>query len=199
MLTKITIPVPDTENGKFEFEGKLTREDFANMSYNQFLSTNNDMNRFTYNISHGISNVGGRMRDYQERQNAESFAEVIYNFHEAEVFIQNAKKKDIDEDFLLDHIDKGDMFILILNINPNTLNGDAESELRFWISDSLGVHNDSEIDDKTKLKMLPTRWFFLNVGRKRAVIENCKILQNYSSRKFPFNFAIIVEKITFEK
>ena len=198
MLTKLIIPVPDTESGKFEFNGKLSREDFENMSYNQYLSTNNDMNRFTYNISHGISNVNKRMTDYAEGQEDDS-PDLLYKFCEAEVFIQNAKKKEIDKEFLLNHIEKGDMFILILNINPNSLDGDAESEIRFWIDDSLGVHRDDELDDKTKLKILPTRWFFLDIDGQRAVIDNCKILQDYSSKKWPFNFAIIVEKITFEK
>lgn len=199
MLAKLTIPVPDTESGKFEFEGRLSREDFENMSYNQYLSTNGELNRFTYNLSHGISNVdSSRMRDYREQKDDIS-PDILYKFCEAEVFLQNSKKKEVDEDFLLSHIEKGDMFILILNINPNSLDGDAESEIRFWLDDSLGVQRDTEIDDKTKLRILPTRWFYLDINGKQAVIDNCKILQDYSSKKWPFNFAIIVEKITFKK
>ena len=192
MLTTIVIPVLDTEKGKYEFNGKLTREDYGNMVMDKFLSTNNQMNRFTYNLAHGISNVSQNGIYNVDRTD---YPEDLYAFYETEALVLDSKKADIDGSVLEEYKNNGKMFILLLNINPNTLEGDAESEIRFWADESLRVQNDTTLDDKTKLLALPKRWLKIKNGDKTYILEGCKILQVYSNKKWPFYFGIIVEKI----
>lgn len=193
MITKLIIPVIDTESGKFSYNGNLTKEEYDNMVMDKFLSTNNKMNKFVDNMMNGISNV--RSNGYYTANHQKDFPDIKYNFFETDVFVQDSKKNDIDASFFQNYIENEKMFILILNINPN-MEPDAESELRFWMDDSLKVTNDTTLDTQTRLKVLPKRGFKILINNVEYVLEGCKILQNYSNKKYPFYFAVIVEKIT---
>ena len=196
MLTKLIIPVIDTESLDFDFRGNLTRDEYGEMVMDKFLKTNNQMNKFVDNIRRGVSNIPQNLQ-YSSTVHRD-FPDIVYNFFETDVYIENGKKQNIDETFFERYINSGEMFILILNINPN-MEPDAESELRFWLDDSKKIHNDTMIDTKTKLKALPQRGLKILIGKEEYVLEGCKILQDYPNEKYPFKFAIIVEKITSEK
>lgn len=196
MLTKLIIPVIDTESGRFDYNGELTRDEYGEMVMDRFLATNNQMNRFVDNIRRGVSNVPQNIQFSSTVRR--DFPDIKYNFFDTDVFVQNGKKENIDETFFEKYINNGEMFILILNVNPN-MEPDAESELRFWIDDSKKIHNDPMIDTKTKLKALPQRGLKILIGKQEYVLEGCKILQDYPDEKYPFKFAIIVEKITLEQ
>lgn len=196
MLTKLIIPVIDTESGRFDYNGELTRDEYGEMVMDKFLATNNQMNMFVDNIRRGISNVPQNIQFSSTVRR--DFPDIKYNFFDTDVFVENGKKENIDETFFEKYINNGEMFILILNVNPN-MEPDAESELRFWIDDSKKIHNDPMIDTKTKLKALPQRGLKILIGKQEYVLEGCKILQDYPDEKYPFKFAIIVEKITLEQ
>lgn len=194
MVTKIILPVIDTERGKFEYNGReLTAQEYGNMEYEHFRKTNSQVSRFVDNIRHGISNVnpyGNRLRDVDYTQHPDIF----YNDEEVQAVIMDSSKKEIDESFLLSHAEKGDMFLLVIDINPNTATGDGESELRFWVDDSNKVVNDRWLSDEVKLKSLPGRDYGVVCGDKIVTITNCKMVQSYATKNHPFYFAIIVEK-----
>lgn len=196
MITKLIIPVIDTESQDFHYSGRdLTREMYEDMVMDNFLSTNNQMNRFVDNIARGISNV--RQNNIAYTSNVErDYPDIKYVFHDAEAFVLGAKKNEIDENFFHEHYNKGDMFIIILNINPNSMSGDAESEIRFWLDDSRMIQEDDTLDNKMKLKILPVRGLKIMAGEEEYILENCKVLQNYSDEKWKYKFAIIVEKLT---
>lgn len=191
------IPVINTEAGKFEYDGNLTAEAYSNMEYQKYVNTNSEMNEFVDNIQYGVSNMGNvRRRAYWDSENDGGVKTgQIYEFYEAEVFVQDVNKNDIDASFFEPHKERQDMFILMLNINPNTLDNNAESELKFWIDDSERTFRDESLDDDTKLRALPTRSPILEIDGEKYVLSNSKIVQNFSDRKWPFYFAIIVEKI----
>jgi len=194
MLTKMKIPVIDTEHGQYEYAGKLTREEFSEMVLDKFWKTNSQMNRYVNDLRNGVDRRG-RMTDYRERQVDDS-PDIIYDYYEAEVVIYNSKKVEVTDEFFQEKFEAGKMFLLILNINPNSMDGDAESEIRFWLDDSKKVHADDALDDKMKLKILPKRGFIIELENgKEALLNGCKILQDYADSKYPFHFAIIVEKI----
>ena len=196
MLTKLIIPVINTEDIDFDFRGNLTREEYGEMVMDKFLATNNQMNRFADNIRNGISNIPQNIQ-YSSTIHRD-FPDFRFNFYETDVYVENGKKQNIDETFFDEYINNGKMFILILNVSPN-MEPDAESELRFWLDDSKKIHNDPMIDTKTKLKALPQRGLKILIGKQEYVLEGCKILQDYPDEKYPFKFAIIVEKIISEK
>ena len=194
MLTKMKIPVIDTESGKYDYKGKLSREDYSEMVLANFWRTNNQMNRFVDELQRGVSHYQ-RFRDYKE-QVVDGMPDILYNDYEAEVFLSDSKKVEIEEKFFFDKYEAGKMFLLRLNINPNSMEGDAESEIRFWIDDSKKVHADDALDDKMKLKILPKRSLIIELSEgKEALLSGCKILQDCATEKWPYNFAIIVEKI----
>ena len=194
MKTRLIIPVIDTERGKFEYKGReLTAEEYGNMEYEHFRRTDRQVERFVDNMRHGISNVnpyGNRMRDVSDVQHPD----IYYNDEEIEVLVLDANRNDISEEDLLGKTRGGKMFILILNINPNTLSGDAESEIRLWMDDSNKVINDSSLPDHVKIKSLPGREYGIVTGNRLVRVVNCKMVEDYSNRKQPYFFAMIVEK-----
>lgn len=191
----IIIPVIDTERGSFSYNGNISREEYDDMVMDNFRRTNGRVNQFVNNMRNNVSNVQSRW-GVRDVVNDKDIPETYYNYCEAQAFIQDAKKNDISEDVVLGHVTDGKMFILIVNINPNTVNEEAESELRFWMDDSRRVHEDISLtDNKVKLMRLPTRDLGIKLGGKNYIMTGCKILENYSDRKYPYHFAFIVTKI----
>lgn len=197
MIHKILIPVVNTENGKYEYNGELSRDAYSEMEYAEFRNTDRRVNRFVDNMANGISNISRyRMNDVKDY---ESHPDLLYQYFETEAIFQNANKDEIEEEYLIEHFNKEDMFILILNINTNTLDMDAESELRYWLDDSRRVESDKTLDNKTKLKLLPFYFFKVKIGERNYVLKNCKMLQNYGNNKSKYFFAVLVEKIILEQ
>jgi hypothetical protein len=198
MTTKIIIPVVDTERGKFEYKGKaLTSEEYGNMEYEHFRRTDRQVGRFADNLRRGISNFdpySSRMRDVRDTNHPD----IVFQDEEAEVVVKGGNRADMDNETLLSNAKTGKMFILILDINPDTLSLNAKSELRFWMSDSDKVINDNFLPDEVKLKSLLGRDYGIVVGEQVVKILNCKMVQNFSKGNHPFNFAIIVEKAYIE-
>lgn len=192
MLAKLIVPVIDTERGVFRYDGELSNEEYGNMEYEHFRRTDRQVGRFVDNMRRGISNVNQYQR-FREVDN-EEHPDFFFNNEENEVYVANVKRQSITKEELFDYANKGKMFILILNINPLTMSGDAESEVRYWMRDSVNVINDPDLPDDVKLKSLQGRDYEIVVEDKTVQIRNCKLVQNFSSQKYPFHFAIIVEK-----
>lgn len=193
METKLIIPVVDTERGKFEYNGRtLTREEYGDMEYDHFRRTDRQVGRFVENMAHGISNIDtGRW--YSNLNNRE-YADLVFIEEECNVLLYDSKMREIDEDFLIKQGEKRGMFLLIVNINPDTLPPNAESEIRFWMRDSNKVINDPYLPEETKLKTLLGRDYKIKFNNRELTIYNCKMVQNFSNKRNPFKFAIIVEK-----
>lgn len=193
MITKIKIPVIDTESGKYEYKGRLSREEYEAMVMDNYRKTDRQISAYmndllnrdtTFTLLERTDNV------------VDGEPEILYNLLEAEAYVSDSKKNEVDVDFFNKHIEKGDMFILRINVNPNSMDYDTESELRFWLGDSKNIHSDKTLDNKTKLHSLPSRTICIDLGDgnwKRLI--NCKILQDFSDEKFKYNFAVITEKI----
>ena len=90
------------------------------------------------------------------------------------------------------------MSLLLININPNGLENNAEEELRFWVDDSMRIINDNFLDDRTRIKVLPTKTFGVEINNETYTLKNCKLIENRSDKSFPFYFIIMIEKITKE-
>ena len=194
MKTKFIIPVIDTERGVFEYNGKkMTREEFGDLEWEHFLKTNRQMNRFTENIRMGISNIQGNVRNYDDKEHPD----IYYNDEEVECIVLNARREEVNSDFFKKHVDTGKMFILNINLNPDTMSGDAKSETRYWAEDSRRVLNDHTLSEEMQLRTLQPRYFFIEDGENEILLNNCKIIQIYSNKKNPFNYAIIVEKASY--
>ena len=75
---------------------------------------------------------------------------------------------------------------MIVNLNPTTIDPDAESEIRYWLEDSLRVWRDEALDQRTKILSSPERdlKIVLSDGVKHT-LSKCKIFEEYSDEKYP--------------
>ena len=116
---------------------------------------------------------------------------------ECECFITDSEDGDVSYNFIDSVIDSGRMSILKININPDTIDPDCETELKFWLDDSKKLLKDRSLDKATKMKYLPMRTFKLELGGNDCILHNCKMFRYYDNVKnAPFYFAVLVEKIT---
>lgn len=193
MIANIFIPVADTESAKFEFQGNLSREAYENMVYENFRRTDKQVDAFMHRDRNR-----GFVYDVEDEQNGEYYDDSFNDKDvEFEALLLDSDRNDFEEDELFDLADSENMFVLIINVNPDGLDEDAESEIKYWLEDSLRVWRDEEIDKRTKLLTSPPRdlKIVLSDGNKYT-LKNCKIFEDYSDDRFPLYFALIVEKIT---
>lgn len=83
------------------------------------------------------------------------------------------------------------MFVISINI-PKNIDSDVESELRFWVRDSMEINVHHEIPEGERLQMLPTKDLRVKVGDVEGVLVKCRIIDF----KKPFNIMLLVEKFT---
>ena len=193
MLTNLIIPVQDTESAQFKYDGTLTREAYEDMVLDKFHRTDKQIDAFLHR---------DRSRDFaydlpDQNSYGEYYDEDEDNEVEVQALLLDSSRNNFSEDFLFNKADEEKMFVLIVNINPEGLDEDAESEIKYWLDDSYRVLDDKDLDSETKLKALPPRdlKIVLSDGNKYT-LKNCKIFEDYSDDRYPLYFALIVEKIT---
>ena len=191
MVTNLIFPVQDLDKNKFQFDRDLSNDEYNRMQLEHF------------------NNTYGRVGDYLEGKNV-SYGQYGYEIHEdraydipdndneveVESLLLNSNRADLTEADLFNYLDNGNKFIMIVNINPTTVDPDAESEIRYWLEDSMRVWNDEALDKKTKILSSPPRdlKIALSDGAKHT-LRNCKIFEEYSDERFPLYFAVLVDKI----
>ena len=193
MLTNLIIPVQDTESAKFEYEGTLSREAYESMVLDRFHRTDRQIDEFMHR-----DRSNKFAYDLQDETD-EQYYDVDDSDNEVEVqaLLLDSNKNNFDEDYLYDMADSESMFVLIVNVNPEEVDDGAESELKYWLDDSMRVWEDDELDKKTKLKVSPPRDLKIELSDgNKYTLENCKIFEDYSDDRYPLYFAMVVEKIT---
>lgn len=206
MKVKFVIPVMDTESGNYEYTGRnMTMDDYFNMLRNRVSSTNDIMDNSLYGYDgHVVLERGGfGQRNLYDSQNVNLNKEIKYDFSESEAWVTDADGDDIEINDLENYIRTGKKFLLKVNVNPNSLENDAESELRSWMDDSNRVLEDHTLDNRTMLLTLPLHDFILDTAvdgdESKPIFQilGCKIIQIYNPKKttYPYYFAIMIEKI----
>lgn len=190
MIGKLIIPVINTEAKDFSYNQKLSVDDYSNMVLDNFNRTNDDVTRFTEDLMYGT-------RSYAPRRNGNKGHDVedIYTYSETEAFFQNIKGESVEIPFFEEYVENGKKAIIKVNINPNSFDPDCESEFKYWVEDCKRVISDDTIDERTKILTIPKRFFHISVGNKKYLIDGCQIVKDFSDKKYPFNYAILVEKI----
>lgn len=199
MLVKLIIPTIDTDNMSFDYNGRdFTKEEYDDMVLQQFNRNKDRINSYMqgerqYNPYGDVYDIE-QEHDYYENETVDI---------EVDTIVLDSDGSDIDEYFFDNKLNSGKMFIL--TITPDfSYEGDdediitniqnAESELKYWIEDSLLVWNDNRYDKKTKLQLSPAKTLKLRLDDNEVyVLNNCKVFEDYKN-----GFAILVEKITLE-
>jgi hypothetical protein len=127
------------------------------------------------------------------------YADDVFEYYNisANIFDINGNNETIDN--LIRYYQTGEMFIMIIDIDDNENHDnydDIVSDIRFWVNNSLKIHNDADIDQDSKLNLLPEKTFRLLINRNAtAELEGCKLIEEQSKLRL----AMIVKKITFLK
>ena len=179
MLTKLIIPVIDTENSTFETDIKMSNEEFQYLQ-EQVLIEKNDINKGIINHRNTDEHISNTTK---------------YNTFKSECLFLTPRKEEINEDFFRELINNQQMFMLLINVNPNDLHNNAEEELKFWAEDSGMILKDKTLDDRTKLNALPIKTLGIELNGEDYILNDCKIIENRSDRNFPFYYIIIINKI----
>lgn len=210
MKVKFVIPVMDTEAGNYDYNGKnISMEDYFAILRNRVSSTNDIMENSLYGYDGQVvlERGGFGKRNLYDIQNVNVNKEIEYVFSESEAWVVDGNDDDLSVEDFNAFISNGKKFILKININPNSLENDAESEIRNWMDDSDRVLEDHSLDNRTMLLTLPLRDFIIDTAvdgdDSKPIFQllGCKIIQIYNQRKsgYPYYFAIMVEKIMKQK
>lgn len=208
MIVRFVIPVMDTEKGNYDFDGNISTDQYLQLLNNKVQSNERVMKEFEYNYTHGGSLNLGYSNIY-DAQNVNTKKEIDFNFSTSQALIKDGNGNEVNVEYLQGYVESGKKFLLKVNINPNSLEEDAESELRTWLDDSKRVLSDTSLDNKTMLLSLPLRDFIIDTetgdtnGSNKPIYQilGCKVLQIYPKEKsgYDYYFAIMVEKIQIQK
>ena len=210
MKAKFVIPVINTEAGNYEYNGRdFTADEYFGMIRAKANQTRRVMDEFAFNYKSGFGfNVQGNTRGLYDSENVNKNKEIDYTFSESEALILDGDDNDIEISDLYDYVKAGKKFLLKININPNSLDGDAESELRNWLDDSNKVLNDTLLDNKTMLLSLPLRDYIIDTAtgdndssNPIFHITNCRVIQIYPKKEsgYDYYFAIMCGEIREQK
>lgn len=198
MITKLYFHVINSESMNFDSDIHMTNEQYDEMTYENFQKNQymmKDFERYGFSIKNNMY------------YNAYNDAPELFNnnekekYSECEAFIQimNSNKNfySAEESNFYELLENGKLSIMTININPNSLEYDAESELRLWIGESNRINSDKNLDLRTKHMSLPKRDIRVKINENTILLmNNCKMIGDNSNSSYPFNLTIAVELIT---
>lgn len=114
-----------------------------------------------------------------------------YEYYDINCNIYNMRGNDMQPFELAKCRAEGLMFIMIIDIPISTVDSDVESELRFWIKDSMSINVHHEIPDAKRLEMLPTKDLKIKMGDVEGVLTKCRLI-NFQDT---FRITVLVDKI----
>lgn len=195
MITNLFFTVENTRG--INFDGDAASADYAESNYyRNFARENARLNAYTNQFERQTYNP----YIYQHQNVQNSGILNIDKTSECEALLLDDEKNDIDDTFLEECVNDGSETLIIVNINPNTVDEDLCETLKYWIRTSDSILKDEHIDSDAKLSTLDG----MNIGvslsnGQKLTMHNCKMVDNYASPKFQYYFAIMAEKITKQK
>lgn len=195
MITQISFPIINSDSIDFTSDVNMSKEEYENMVIDNFERNKHMMNDFE---KYGFSIKGNDYYGVNKNNINDNNVNDCISYSKFEALVSNVNGGDMQYDELYTIADNESMSLINININPNSIEFDAESEVKLWIGESDGINFDKTLDNKTKFSSLPKRDIrvYIENSDKFIVLNNCKIVENRSSKNFPLNIIIIVEKIT---
>lgn len=192
MITKIYFPVANTALLTSNTNINMTTDEYERAFVDNVVKNKNMMDDFT---THGFNIKNNRYYGVNYNNEVRDANDYI-EYYEAEAMVNLHTGGDIDSYYLDTLVESERMLILSLNVNPNGLDYDIESEFNMWIGESDRINNDTNLSNQTKLSSLEGKNIKIEVEDSLYFLENCKIIQNNSDRNNPLNVIVIIEKIT---
>ena len=177
----------------FKYNGELTTEQYVRMEtkeYNDHKHGVDTMMLTRYGNNMAYNNYDKRKFNYTKQQ---------YEYFKCNCVVLNDEGKPQSMSDLEHYAKTQEQFVLILNLNEKDIikEGDIDTEIKKWISDSQKVSNCKKLSDVEVMYHLPKKDFRLRTDDKKTfILKDCKFLKIMSSVSYNV-FAIIVSKIIF--
>ena len=177
----------------FKYNGELTTEQYVRMEtkeYNDHKHGVDTMMLTRYGNNMAYNNYDKRKFNYTKQQ---------YEYFKCNCVVLNDEGKPQSMSDLERYAKTQEQFVLILNLNEKDIikEGDIDTEIKKWISDSQKVSNCKKLSDVEVMYHLPKKDFRLRTEDKKTfILKDCKFLKIMSSVSYNV-FAIIVSKIIF--
>ena len=200
-MVKIIFPVPDTENGHYDYGRNLSDAEYTDMMLDDFYRNESDMRKVESIIreNEGLSlEKKYNIRDIRQHNdnsaiNFYTSEDLIWIETDAEATTMEGQA--LTADYLNNKIESKDMDIIQVNFLTENMDYDVEGELRYWTEDSCMVRKDRRLDSKTRVKRLPPIDLKINVNDNTFRLYGCKIVKDNSDRRYPFNLTLLINKI----
>ena len=177
----------------FKYNGELTTEQYVRMEtkeYNDHKHGVDTMMLTRYGNNMAYNNYDKRKFNYTKQQ---------YEYFKCNCVVLNDENRPQSMTELERYAKTQEQFVLILNLNEKDIikEGDIDTEIKKWISDSQKVSNCKKLSDVEVMYHLPKKDFRLRTDDKKTfILKDCKFLKIMSSVSYNV-FAIIVSKIIF--
>lgn len=177
----------------FKYNGELTTEQYVRMEtkeYNDHKHGVDTMMLTRYGNNMAYNNYDKRKFNYTKQQ---------YEYFKCNCVVLNDEGRPQSMSDLERYAKTQEQFVLILNLNEKDIikEGDIDTEIKKWISDSQKVSNCKKLSDIEVMYHLPKKDFRLRTEDKKTfILKDCKFLKIMSSVSYNV-FAIIVSKIIF--
>ena len=177
----------------FKYNGELTTEQYVRMEtkeYNDHKHGVDTMMLTRYGNNMSYNNYDKRKFNYTKQQ---------YEYFKCNCVVLNDEGRPQSMSDLERYAKTQEQFVLILNLNEKDIikEGDIDTEIKKWISDSQKVSNCKKLSDVEVMYHLPKKDFRLRTDDKKTfILKDCKFLKIMSSVSYNV-FAIIVSKIIF--
>lgn len=177
----------------FKYNGELSAEQYVRMEtkeYNDHKHGVDTMMLTRYGDNMAYNNYDKRKFNYTKQQ---------YEYFKCNCVVLNDEGRPQSISDLEQYAKTQEQFVLILNLNEKDIikDGDIDTEIKKWISDSQKVSNCKKLSDVEVMYHLPKKDFSLiTEDKKTFILKDCKFLKIMSSVSYNV-FAIIVSKIIF--
>ena len=112
-----------------------------------------------------------------------------WEYYEVNCPIMNMRKNPLQAMELVKCRMEGLMFVIIADL-PKGMDSDVESEMRFWVRDSMEINVHHEIPEHERLRMLPTKDLRIRVDDVEGTLVKCRIIDFQK----PFRVMLMVER-----
>ena len=153
------------------------------------VNTDYDNSHYDYE---GEIPVNVAIENYRRKKDVD----IKYTYTDTKAFVWDKNKKDIDEFYIEDVFEKGGKTILVISIDPNSIDFNACEELKSWIIESNLIW-DSKVENKTKIQVLPRLNFEIipDGSGNKYTLRDSILVEDYSNEKSAHYFAIMTDKI----
>ena len=177
----------------FKYNGELTTEQYVRMETKEYNDHKHGVD--TMMLTRDGNNMG--YNNYDKRKF--NYTKQQYEYFKCNCVVLNDEGKPQSMSDLERYAKTQEQFVLILNLNEKDIikEGDIDTEIKKWISDSQKVSNCKKLSDVEVMYHLPKKDFRLRTDDKKTfILKDCKFLKIMSSVSYNV-FAIIVSKIIF--